>query len=441
MYSERENDFIIRANGISKRFDIYDKPINRLKHLLFKNKSLYSREFWALKNIEFDVGRGETLAIVGRNGSGKSTLLQILCGTLKPTSGSVKVNGRISALLELGAGFNPEFTGRENVYLNASVLGLSRKDIENKFEEIEKFAEIGDYIDQPVKTYSSGMYVRLAFSVAIHVEPQVLIVDEALAVGDARFQAKCMNKIKKMKGDGVTILFVSHDVTSVRTLCERAIWLDNGNMRMMDDAFKVTSQYMQHLFENECNVDTDINENYSSQIDIVEEQNLEKLPNSKLIENHAEPINHWGSHIGNILSAGVYDREGIRKDLFEGFEPILIKIRLRIPDRANKKNLSVAFSIKDLKGTDLIVSTTHDQKVINFDESGEICEIEFRLINRLNNGKYLLAVALEDRSGAVPMYYEYIEGAQYFTSHFEGEYFGMFIPEIEQMHNFAKTMA
>ena len=194
----------IQVTHASKRFDIYDTPLDRLKHIVFPKRTRYSREFWALRDVSLSVTRGETVGIIGRNGSGKSTLLQIICGTLRPTAGDIAINGRVAALLELGAGFNLEFSGRENVYLNAAMLGMTAEQIERKFASIEQFAEIGDFIDQPVKTYSSGMYVRLAFAVAIHVDPAVLIIDEALAVGDARFQAKCFNKIRELKESGVT---------------------------------------------------------------------------------------------------------------------------------------------------------------------------------------------------------------------------------------------
>lgn len=223
------SDVAIRVENVSKCFHIYDKPRDRLLQMLGGRTRRFYHEFWALRNVSFCIEKGETVGIVGRNGSGKSTLLQIICGTLAPSSGQVRTNGRIAALLELGSGFNPEFTGRENVYMYAAVLGLSKEEIDARFAEIENFAEIGDFINQPVKTYSSGMMVRLAFAVAINVDPQVLIVDEALSVGDELFQRKCFSKIEAIKASGATILFVSHSGSTVVELCDRAILLDSGD--------------------------------------------------------------------------------------------------------------------------------------------------------------------------------------------------------------------
>lgn len=252
-------EVVIAAHDVGKAYAMYGKPSDRLKEMfmpplrrvLGMREVPYHREFWALRGLSFEVGRGETVGIIGRNGSGKSTLLQLICGTLQPTEGTVLTKGRVAALLELGAGFNPEFTGRENLLLNGQVLGLTRSEIDQRFEDIVAFADIGEFLDQPVKTYSSGMYVRLGFSVAIHTSPELLIIDEALAVGDAKFNAKCMARIKKLRESGLSILFVSHDVGAVRSLCDRSIWLDKGRPRMSGSVFAVTAQYMQNLFEED----------------------------------------------------------------------------------------------------------------------------------------------------------------------------------------------
>ncbi|WP_447922502.1 ABC transporter ATP-binding protein [Achromobacter aegrifaciens] len=230
------NSDVIRVDGLSKCYHIYDRPHDRLKqfvaprlrNLLGRPSVNYFREFWALRDVSFNVGRGETVGIIGRNGSGKSTLLQMICGTLAPTTGTVETAGRVAALLELGAGFNPEFTGRENVFLNAMVLGLTQEEIEARFDQIAVFADIGQFIEQPVKHYSSGMYARLAFAVAINVDPDILVVDEALAVGDEPFQRKCFARIDAIKDRGATILFVSHSGASIINLCDRAILLNAG---------------------------------------------------------------------------------------------------------------------------------------------------------------------------------------------------------------------
>lgn len=218
----------IRVSNLTKCYQIYDRPQDRLKQSLWRGRRQFYREFRALHDVSFEVMRGETVGIVGRNGSGKSTLLQLIAGTLTPTSGSVAVAGRIAALLELGSGFNPDFTGRENVYMNGAILGLSRTEIDRRFDAIAAFADIGDFIDQPVKTYSSGMMVRLAFSVSVNVEPDILIVDEALAVGDAAFQFKCLERLERLTASGTTLLFASHSMDMIKNFCDRAIYLQQG---------------------------------------------------------------------------------------------------------------------------------------------------------------------------------------------------------------------
>ena len=244
------SELSIKVNGLHKRFPVYAKPHHRLFQMFSPGptKNRWFREFHALTGIDFEIHRGETVAIVGRNGSGKSTLLQIICGTLSPSEGTVEVNGRIAALLELGAGFNPEFTGRENVYLNGTVLGLTRAEIDARFDEIASFADIGEFIEQPVKSYSSGMYVRLAFSVAIHVMPDILVVDEALSVGDEAFQRKCFARIEKIRDAGATVLFVSHAPSTVLELCNRAILLDRGELLAMGSPKHVISRYQKMLY-------------------------------------------------------------------------------------------------------------------------------------------------------------------------------------------------
>jgi lipopolysaccharide transport system ATP-binding protein len=238
----------IIVNNLGKCYQIYAKPKDRLKQALWRGRRNYYREFWALRNINLEVRTGETVAIIGRNGSGKSTLLQMICGTLSPTEGSVRTSGTIAALLELGSGFNPEFTGIENVFLNASLLGLTQEQIKARLDDIQAFADIGDFVHQPVKTYSSGMLVRLAFAVVAHVDPSVLIVDEALSVGDAVFGQRCMRFIRRFKEWG-TLLFVSHDLNAVSSLCERAIWIDSGNLRMDTATAPIITAYTRSCLE------------------------------------------------------------------------------------------------------------------------------------------------------------------------------------------------
>ena len=239
---------VIKVDHVSKIYKIYDNPTDRFKEALGLGKDKnYHKDYYALRDISFDVGKGEIVGIVGRNGSGKSTILKILTGVLNPSGGSVEITGKVAALLELGAGFNMEYTGMKNIYLNAAMMRVSKEEIEKKIPDILAFADIGDYIHQPVKTYSSGMFVRLAFAVAIHVDPDILIVDEALAVGDARFQLKCMDKFMEFVDRGKTILFVTHDVNSVKRFCNRAIWLNQGQMIMDGNTDEVTDRYLDFL--------------------------------------------------------------------------------------------------------------------------------------------------------------------------------------------------
>lgn len=246
----------VRVEGLGKCYGLYRRPGDRLRQFLWprlqralrRPQRRYYEDFWALREVSFEIGRGETLGIVGCNGSGKSTLLQMICGTVAPTSGRVRIHGRVAALLELGSGFNPEFTGRENVFMNAAILGLATEEIEARFPAIAAFADIGDFIERPVKTYSSGMAVRLAFAVIAHVDADILIVDEALSVGDALFVQKCMRFIREFQSRG-TLIFVSHDMGAVQNLCRKAIWLERGSVRLFDSAQKVAQAYLRHTLQ------------------------------------------------------------------------------------------------------------------------------------------------------------------------------------------------
>jgi ABC-type polysaccharide/polyol phosphate transport system ATPase subunit len=248
---------VIRAHNLSKSYRVYRRPLDRLKQSLWRGKRTFFSEFWAVENASFDIKKQETVGIIGSNGSGKSTLLRLINGILVPTGGNLEVNGRITALLELGAGFNSEFTGRENVFMNAAIMGLSRKETESRFKEIESFAGIGHFIDQPVKTYSSGMYVRLAFSVAVHVSPEILLIDEALSVGDIRFRQKCMIRIKEFCASG-TVVFVSHDMAAVKELCSRVIWIEAGRIQMDGVPKTVVDKYIQFMYDGETKSDDGI---------------------------------------------------------------------------------------------------------------------------------------------------------------------------------------
>ncbi len=237
----------IHAQNLGKAFQLYDRPIDRLKQMLMRGRRRYYKEFAALHDVNFELQKGEVLGLVGRNGAGKSTLLQLICGTLSPTMGQVSVHGRVAALLELGAGFNPEFTGKENIYLNASILGLSKAEIDARYDAIVDFSGIADFIHQPVKTYSSGMYVRLAFSIATSVDPDILVIDEALSVGDGAFARKSFDRIMRLKEKGATILFCSHSIYQIEALCTRALWLEKGVVRLIGDPSTVVARYQNFL--------------------------------------------------------------------------------------------------------------------------------------------------------------------------------------------------
>lgn len=454
------SEIAIRAQNLSKCYQIYDKSHDRLKQSIYPRiqraigtrPGQYYREFWALKDVSIEVKQGETVGIIGRNGSGKSTLLQVICGTLSPTAGVVDTKGRVAALLELGAGFNGEFTGRENVLLNAAILGFPHQEILSKMDAIVAFSELREFIDRPVKTYSSGMFVRLAFSTAIHVDPAILIVDEALAVGDARFQAKCMHRIQKMKQLGTSIVFVSHDVASVRALCDRAVWLDNGVVVDEGDVFPVTGRYMEFMYRDELAMSGDFESplplgkksqllhvlsHTTSPRDEVKSRAEESRPvvGAMVVRSEhkldSRPVTHWGSHKGLILSAVVCDSQGSRKDVFPWGEGIEINIDVQIPKEISRENLSVAFSIKDVKGTDIVVSTTHDFGRTQLPDV-ERFKVSFRMDNFLVTGMYLLVAAVENRNNRDIHYFEYVEGAHYFSSLASERFFGIYQPRIEQ---------
>lgn len=445
------SEISIKVENLSKCYPIYDKPRDRLMQMLNGGRKQYFREFWALRDMSFSVRRGETVGIIGRNGSGKSTLLQIICGTVTPTSGTVMTSGRVAALLELGAGFNPEFTGRENVFLNAAILGFPPEEMGKRMKDVLAFSELGDFLDQPVKTYSSGMFSRLAFSIAIHVDPEILIVDEALSVGDARFVAKCMRRIKDIQERGTTILFVSHDVGSVRNLCDRAIWLDKGSMIAEGDVFPITGRYMEFMFKDDISdeqvlreeiVETIETQSFDSEETHLPERNSAVSPSIKLslqdehVKPHVSldtrPVTHWGSHKGIILSAAIFDSSNARKDVHVWGEVMSIVMVVHVPVNIPREDLSVAFSIKDLRGTDIIVSTTHDFQQKRLPDRERFTVI-FRLVNPLVTGKYLLVAAVENRRQRDIHYYEYVEGSHYFSSLSNERLFGIVHPPIEQL--------
>jgi len=286
------------------------------------NRVSFHRDFWAVRDITFQIQQSEMFCIIGENGSGKSTLLQMVAGILHPSSGHVSVRGRVAALLELGSGFNPEFTGRDNVYVNAAILGLSKKEITAKFEQIEAFAEIGDFIDQPVKTYSSGMAVRLAFSVAIHVDPEILLVDEALAVGDIYFHQRCMRKVHELREKGVTILFVSHSMGDVKSLGDRALWLENGRIRDMGNTDRVVTQYLAAMFEKDSAYLTTLHK---------EAQRIAHAPVEapEIVDTLPNVDHRFGDGRAEVIGIAIRDLGGQNVHLLEPLSAIIVRISVR----------------------------------------------------------------------------------------------------------------
>lgn len=411
----------IICEGISKKYKLYNKPIDRLKESLNPFRKKYSNSFSALDDVSFVINRGETVGIVGKNGSGKSTLLKIITGVLTPSSGKMNIAcEKISSILELGAGFNMEYTGLENIYLYGTLIGYNKSEMDSRLESILKFADIGEFINQPVKSYSSGMFARLAFAVSVSVEPDLLIVDEALAVGDIKFQTKCFNKFRELKENGVTILFVSHDVYSIRQFCDRAMWIHQGKLKMLGDTVEVTSKYVEHM-----NVDSSADNN-----DLINEIYTE----NNITRSEFNPLNRWGSHVGSIIYANIYNKDGYPTDVMYVGESIKVKMIFKVPLNISLKNFSCAFSIKSTQGLDLIVSTTYDDKTVFFDEKlkGYFVEVIFEFNNYINTGDFVLNVALENREESVPNYYDYIEGAQYIKSINNKQQFGMINIPVNQ---------
>lgn len=352
------SEIAIKVENLSKCYHIYETPRDRLLQMLARGRKQFFREFWALKGVSFEVKRGETVGVVGRNGSGKSTLLQLICGTLNPTEGSVTTNGRVAALLELGAGFNPEFSGRENVYLNAALLGLLPEQIDACYEDILAFADIGDFIDQPIKTYSSGMAVRLAFAVQAMVNPDVLIVDEALAVGDERFQRKCFARIETLKSNGTSILFVSHSGPQIVELCDRAILLESGERIMESIPSEVVRAYQRMIYsspeehgniveklrrgeslsltagsgqdeENELSQRADASDGGAEEFDpTLVSSTVTRYPERGARIEEIEIQDHAGRRV-NILNSGSAYRFVVRGEFLESLERVYFGIHIR----------------------------------------------------------------------------------------------------------------
>lgn len=370
------NEFAIRVKHLEKMYKLYNKPSDRLRETLGLRVPV--KEHYALKDVSFDVKRGETVGIIGTNGSGKSTILKIITGVLNPTKGEVEVDGRISALLELGAGFNMEYSGIENVYLNGTMMGFSREEIDARLQDILDFADIGDFVYQPVKSYSSGMFVRLAFAVAINIDPEILIVDEALSVGDVFFQAKCYRKFEEFKAQGRTILFVSHDLSSIARYCDRVILLnkgvklEEGSPKQMVDMYKQLLVGQDPAKAEEEKTAGQPKENWNSQFQV----------NPDMLE--------YGSRLAEIVDFAVLDEKGRCTNTIE--KGSTFKIRMKVAFRETIQEPIMAFTFKDIKGTEITgTNTLFEKAAVEHSDAGDVCTVTFTQDMYLQGGEYLLS--------------------------------------------------
>ena len=390
---------VLRVEGVSKQYRIYDRASDRLKEMVTRGRWRTHREFWALRGISFEVEKGTTFGIVGPNGSGKSTLLQIIAGTLEPTEGTTWHAGRISALLELGSGFDPEFTGVENVFMNASLIGFSNAETEAMLPFIERFAEIGEFINQPVKTYSSGMYVRLAFATAISAMPQILIVDEALAVGDAVFQHRCMRRIREMQESGMTILLVSHDPNAIRALCSRALLLHAGRIEALGKPTDVLNRYQKLIMARESAYE--MTEPVSDAA--LKEFDTETIPKLSYTYRH-------GDGRAEIIAVQLINAAGQQVEFVETGEEVVVRVRLVFHDDVEAP--VCGFLIRNRHGIHLYGTNT-DLQQVNFGaaQRGEIVEVNFAFSCWLAPDSYSLTFAVHSIDG---ISFDWLDGALFF---------------------------
>lgn len=422
----------IRVSSLSKRYEIYDTPRDRLKQFvaprfqrLFRQRPRqFFREFWAVKDVSFEIKKGETIGIIGRNGSGKSTLLQMICGTLRPTGGSIQTNGRIAALLELGSGFNPEFTGRENVYMNASVLGLSNQEIDSRFNDIVAFADIGDFIEQPVKTYSSGMMVRLAFAVIAHVDADILVIDEALAVGDAFFTQKCMRFLRNFMKNG-TVLFVSHDTASIKNLCSYAVWIEKGVVIKEGQPKDVCELYLEAFYEAQQGKSSTTKLRAIKKPDgslPTKDQRLEFINNSNLrndlqifkFDPNSASFGKGGAHIDEV---SLLDDADHTLAWIVGGEKVLLRIVVRA--HRDLDSPIIGFFVKDRLGQALFGDNTFLAYRENqiYCQQGQTIQADFVFyMPLLPSGEYSITVAIANGTQEVHEQHHWIHDAVMFTS-------------------------
>lgn len=393
-------DVVIAVSDLGKCYEIYARPIDRLKQTLYRGRRQFYREFWALRGVSFEVQRGETVGIIGRNGSGKSTLLQIIAGTLRPSEGQVVVRGRVSALLELGSGFNPEFTGRENVFLNGSILGLPHREIEERFDEIAAFADIGEFIDMPVKTYSTGMVLRLGFAVQAQLSPDVLIVDEALAVGDALFQKRCFQKIEELRSSGVTLILVSHEQEIIRTLTDKALLLHEGRVRACGSPAEVVLEYRRLLHAEEQRWFSTLIERHVAS------------PEPPAAENREQRITaidrrSFGDLDAEILAVQVLDAAGEPCTVFYPWDRLTIRVTVQV--HVAMRHLNVGVRLRNKEGVKIYSWGTLNQDISIWSgrrsgqvfwerlfQAGETIQVDFVCEARLGTNLYEVQAAVSE---------------------------------------------
>ena len=395
MLSPMSSEFAVKAQRLGKCFQSYNHPVHRLVQAIYKEKKKLYEEFWALRDITIEIKQGETVGIIGKNGSGKSTLLQLIAGTLSPSQGSVDVTGRVSAILELGAGFNPEFTGVENARLNAAILGMSRDEIDSRLPEILEFSELGEFIDRPVKTYSSGMYIRLAFSISINLQPEILIIDEALAVGDVKFQRKCFRKLEQMRNDGVTILFVTHATDSVVGLCDRALFLDAGKLMSIGDPKYVVNQYLENLFFSDTQTEKILTTNGNGKTLHSNELVLDATNDTcKRRATYNGSEYRWGNGEAKIVDyvlLGEDDQE-ITTGCRQGES---LRLLTAIHFEQSIDNLIYGFTIKTIDGAAVFGTNSELKKVeTKSKRENEITVVEFMFSAHLIPGEYFISLGV-----------------------------------------------
>ena len=386
-----DKNLAISVQGVSKIYKLYDKPIDRLKEAVSLTHKSYHRDFFALSDISFDVKKGETVGIIGTNGSGKSTILKIITGVLSPTTGTAEFSGNISALLELGAGFNSEYTGLENIYMNGTMMGFSRQEMERRMDDILRFADIGDFVNQPVKTYSSGMFVRLAFALAINVDPEILIVDEALSVGDVFFQAKCYRRMEEMMKNGTTILMVSHDMGSIIKYCDKVVLLNRGHFVAQGEAGKMVDLYKKILANQTDELAEALIEEKKEALGLpVEATVSDKRMKDRM--NLNPEVQEYGDGRASFEDFGTLDARGNVTNLLLKGEMFTIRERIRF--HAPIENPIFTYTLRDKKGTDITgTNTLFEGTEIKPVKDGDVYTVSFRQKMNLQGGEYLLSMS------------------------------------------------